>query len=104
MTKKNLYLRFYKIVQQIPKGSVATYGQIADLAGLPGYARQVGYALHAIPDGLDVPWHRVINSKGMISLRSTGPFDQVQRSLLEAEGVEFSKNGRVSLAIFQWVP
>ena len=58
------YQRIYEAVKRIPRGRVATYGQIATLAGLDGHARQVGYALHSLPDGSDIPWHRVINAKG----------------------------------------
>ena len=104
MKKTDLYARFYQVIQQIPSGRVATYGQIAALAGFPSYARQVGYALHATPDGLELPWHRVINAKGMISLKSDGPFDSVQRQMLEAEGIQFDEKNRVPLKIYQWVP
>ena len=91
------------MVRRIPKGRVATYGQIAELAGLAGHARQVGYALHALPDDSRVPWHRVINAKGEISLRGDfGP--RMQRKLLEAEGVELDAKGRVSLKRFRWRP
>ncbi len=104
MEQKERYLRIYQTIQKIPRGKVATYGQIARLAGFPGYARQVGYALHATPDDMEIPWHRVINAKGEISLKPTGPYDQVQRQMLEAEGVQFDGAGRVPLKIFQWQP
>jgi methylated-DNA-protein-cysteine methyltransferase-like protein len=104
MQRKDMYTRFYEVIHRIPYGRVATYGQIAGLAGLPGYARQVGYALHAIPAGLDLPWHRVINAKGMISLKADGPYDQVQRQMLEAEGIQFDDQDRVPLKVYQWVP
>jgi methylated-DNA-protein-cysteine methyltransferase-like protein len=104
MKKIDLYSRFYEVIQQIPKGKVATYGQVASLAGFPGYARQVGYALHATPDGIDLPWHRVINAKGMISIKSDGPFDNVQRQMLEDEGIIFDINNRIPLKIYQWIP
>ena len=81
---------------------MATYGQIATLAGLDGHARQVGYALHSLPDGSDVPWHRVINAKGEVSPRSTSDSHELQRMLLEEEGVEFSLDGRVDLKDFRW--
>jgi methylated-DNA-protein-cysteine methyltransferase-like protein len=83
---------------------VATYGQVAALAGFPGYARQVGYALHATPPGMDLPWHRVINAKGMVSLKSDGPYDDIQRQMLESEGVVFNGKDRVPLKVYQWVP
>jgi methylated-DNA-protein-cysteine methyltransferase-like protein len=103
MEKSELFTRFYEIIQQIPVGRVATYGQIASLAGFPGYARQVGYALHATPADLDIPWHRVINAKGMISIKSDGPYDSVQRQMLEDEGVVFSEKGQVPLKIYRWL-
>jgi methylated-DNA-protein-cysteine methyltransferase-like protein len=96
------YELIWSAVQQIPKGRVATYGDIAVLAGLEGHARQVGYALHHLPDGVKVPWHRVINAKGEISPRSGGDSHELQRLLLEAEGVEFSLDGRVDLRRFRW--
>jgi methylated-DNA-protein-cysteine methyltransferase related protein len=90
-------------VRRIPRGRVATYGQIARLAGLPGHARQVGYALHALSSATAVPWQRVINAAGAISLRpTTGGVSQ--RLLLEKEGVEFDARGRVSLAKYAWRP
>jgi methylated-DNA-protein-cysteine methyltransferase related protein len=90
-------------VRRIPRGRVATYGQIAALAGLPGHARQVGYALAALPAGSTVPWHRVVNAQGRISLRRDGPGAGVaQRQRLEREGVPFDGAGRVSLARFGW--
>ncbi len=99
-----LYARFYAIIAQIPAGNVATYGQIAALAGYPGYARQVGYALHQTPPGLEIPWHRVINAKGQISLKSLPPYDNIQQVLLEAEGVKFNPSGAISLKKYQWNP
>ena len=96
------YQRIYKIVKRIPRGRVATYGQIATLAGLDGHARQVGYALHSLPDGVHIPWHRVINAKGEISPRNAGDSHELQRMLLEEEGVEFSLDGRIDLKTFRW--
>jgi len=101
------YEAIYRVIAAIPEGRVATYGQVAALAGLPGHARQVGYALHAVPDELDLPWQRVINAKGEVSLRSpdTGPGREgYQRHLLEEEGVEFDLAGRVDLQRFGWDP
>lgn len=99
------YPKFYAVVRRIPRGRVATYGQIAALAGLARQPRLVGYALHALPDGSTVPWHRVVNAKGEISLR-TDPHAifNPQRDLLEDEGVEFDVRGRIALARFQWKP
>lgn len=92
----------YAAVRKIPRGRVATYGQVATLAGLDGHARQTGYALHALPEGSDVPWHRVINARGEVSARAAGDSHELQRMLLEAEGVEFDKKGRVDLKRFRW--
>ena len=94
--------RIYAAVKRIPRGRVATYGQIATIAGLDGHARQVGYALHDLPGGSDIPWHRVINARGEISPRSAGDSHELQRMLLEAEGVEFDLAGRVSLNRYRW--
>ena len=90
------------MVRRIPRGRVATYGQVAELAGLPGHARQVGYALHALRDGSALPWHRVVNAAGAISLRSVAGHELEQRIRLEAEGVTFNARGRVPLARFRW--
>lgn len=103
-TGSDNYARIYKVVDKIPRGMIATYGQVADLAGLSGHARQVGYALHAVRDELDIPWQRVVNAKGEISPRSEPMMEGVQQSLLEAEGIEFDKNGRISLAQCRWQP
>jgi methylated-DNA-protein-cysteine methyltransferase related protein len=89
----------------VPRGKVATYGQIASLAGLEGQARQVGYAMAAVPSSSAVPWHRVINAQGRVSMRSEGPGGTIiQRHLLEREGVVFDAGGRVALARFGWKP
>ena len=101
---KGTYQRIYQTVKRIPKGRVATYGQIASLAGLAGQPRQVGYALSALPDDHRVPWHRVINAKGEISPRSTPGIEALQRALLENEGVHFDTNARVALDRFRWRP
>ncbi len=95
------YTRIYRVVRKIPAGKVATYGQVAKLAGLAGHARQVGYALHALPDEHDVPWHRVVNAKGEISARSVPGSEPLQRDLLEDEGVVFV-GPRVDLKRFGW--
>ncbi|MEM9451299.1 MAG: MGMT family protein [Cyanobacteria bacterium P01_E01_bin.6] len=100
------YDAIYEVVRKIPKGKVATYGQIADLANLPGRARLVGYALFQVDmQQPDIPWHRVINSKGEVS---HSPFrrgsDYLQRSLLEDEGIEFNQNDKVNLRLYLWQP
>lgn len=97
------YARIYAVVRRIPRGRVATYGQVASLAGLTNAARQVGYALHALTGPTVVPWHRVINSAGRISLPPTaGGLDQ--RFRLLAEGVVVGESGRISLRRYQWRP
>lgn len=98
------HARIASVVRRIPRGRVATYGQIAALAGLDGHARLVGYALHALPERSAVPWHRVINARGAISARSNSDSHELQRLLLEAEGVEFDLHGRVDLGRFGWRP
>lgn len=104
-TPETAYRRIYSVVSGIPEGRVATYGQIARLAGMPGHARLVGYALSSLPGHLPVPWHRVVNARGEISPRSGGgPADVVQRLRLESEGVSFDEHGRIPLGRFQWQP
>ncbi len=95
--------RIYAVVKRIPKGKVATYGQIARMVGRCT-ARMVGYAMAAVPEGSRVPWQRVINSQGMISLRRSGDGEIRQRVLLENEGIIFSENGKIDLRIFAWRP
>ncbi|MHC4990490.1 MAG: MGMT family protein [Planctomycetota bacterium] len=97
------YERIYAAVRRIPRGRVATYGQVAAVAGIPGHARQVGYALSALASD-KVPWHRVINAQGRISLRAFDGSEAEQRARLEAEGVVFDAQGRVSLSRFRWTP
>ena len=99
----NNYQRIWDVVAEIPYGKVATYGQVARIAGLAGHARQVGYALHSTPDGLDIPWHRVINAQGRISFPKGSPSYKRQRELLEAEQIEFI-NERLDLSAYRWLP
>jgi len=101
---KITYAEIHDVVRCIPKGRVSTYGQVAELMGMPGQARRVGYALSALPANTAVPWHRVVNAKGEISLRSTSGADNRQMKLLRREGIVFDKNKRISLARFQWRP
>jgi methylated-DNA-protein-cysteine methyltransferase related protein len=98
------YARIHAVVLQIPRGRVATYGQIARLAGLPGRARQVGYAMYALSKGTRVPWQRVINAAGRVSRRRIPGAELTQRVLLEQEGVRFGAGGRISLTEFGWTP
>jgi methylated-DNA-protein-cysteine methyltransferase-like protein len=95
----------YEVVRLIPRGQVATYGQVAVWAGLPGHARLAGYALFNLPPTLmgKVPWQRVINAQGRISYSEARlGHDHLQRELLEKEGVVFSERGRVNLREFGW--
>ncbi|MEL6246864.1 MAG: MGMT family protein [Cyanobacteria bacterium J06627_15] len=102
--KSSTYERIYQVVRLIPSGKVATYGQIAELAGLFGKPRVVGYALYRVAPGDDVPWQRVINAKGEIS---TSAFrdgnDDLQRVLLEEEGIAFKQN-KVDFGQYRWHP
>jgi methylated-DNA-protein-cysteine methyltransferase related protein len=96
--------RIYAVVRRIPRGRVATYGQVAELAGVPGHARQVGYAMAALPAGTTVPWQRVINAAGMVSRRKMPGEELTQRQLLEREGIRFDGRGRVALERVRWRP
>jgi methylated-DNA-protein-cysteine methyltransferase related protein len=96
------YEAIYAVVRRIPRGRVASYGQVAAVAGLSNAARQVGYALHALPTGSAVPWHRVLNARGSVSL--PGHHGLTQRLLLVREGVRFDARSRVDLARFGWRP
>lgn len=98
------YTKIYAVVRRIPPGRVATYGQVAALAGLPNHARLVGYALHAAAEGTTLPWHRVINAQGRISIRGAPSASVTQRLRLEQEGVRFGPGGRVRLETFAWKP
>jgi methylated-DNA-protein-cysteine methyltransferase-like protein len=96
------YHRIFRVVRHIPKGRVATYGLVARLAGRPGAARMVGWALSALPEDSDVPWWRVLNAAGRISLSGADHGSVVQRALLLREGVKFAPGGAVNLAVFGW--
>lgn len=98
----SFYACVYRLVAHIPPGRVATYGQIARLLGHPSAARAVGYALHALPSGSDIPWQRVINAAGRISSRCDPHAESIQRTLLEAEGVRFDATGTVHLRLYRW--
>ncbi len=93
------FSRVYIIVRKIPRGKVATYGQIARAIGAPGAARTVGWAMRVCPD--QVPWHRVINARGEISLRPTTGYHE-QRARLKAEGVHMNRAGKIDLAKYGW--
>ncbi len=98
------YRKIYAVVRRIPRGRVLNYGAVATLARLPGYARQVGYAMHALPPDSSVPWHRVVNAQGGISRRAHPGSELTQRMLLEREGVRFTARGRLDLARYLWRP
>ena len=94
--------QIFAVIHQIPCGKVSTYGEIAKMAGYPGYARQVGRALGQLPEGSSLPWFRVINSQGKLSLKGEA-FERQKNALLE-EGIEVSSEGRVRLARYRWQP
>ena len=100
ISEMSLYDRIYAVVRQVPAGRVVTYGQVASQAGLPGQARLVGYALHNLPPGTDVPWHRVVNARGGISLDKRFGAGRLQRALLEAEGVRFDEREKIDPSYF----
>jgi len=104
MQRSGGYEQIYAVVCRIPHGRVATYGQVAELAGLGGHARQVGYALHALRPASRVPWQRVVNAQGRVSARSEFGTEQLQRTLLEQEGVCFGLNERIDLVAHGWRP
>jgi methylated-DNA-protein-cysteine methyltransferase related protein len=95
-----LFARIYTVVRRVPRGRVASYGLIARLVGPGCGARTVGYALAALPDASDLPWQRIVNSEGRISL--PGAAGEVQRARLAAEGVTFDARGRIDMARFGW--
>ena len=91
------------VIRRIPKGWVATYGQVAVMAGLPRRARLVGHVLQHLGPATDIPWHRVVNAKGEISCTpSRNGGDALQRRLLEQEGIEFNAADRFDLERFRW--
>src|SRR6185312_13245663 len=92
------------VIRRIPKGWVATYGQVAAMAGLPRRARLVGYVLQHLDPASKIPWHRVVNAKGEVSYSlSRNGSDLLQRNLLEKEGIEFDANGRLDLERCRWL-
>ena len=97
------YVRIWNTVERIPKGRVSTYGTIARLAGCGEHARLVGYALHALPDGSPVPWHRVINARGRISFPPGSAAAVRQKRALAAEGVK-TRSGRTDFELYLWPP
>ncbi len=104
MPPLSTYEMIYVIVKRVPRGRVATYGQIAKLANLSGHARQVGYALNALPTNTRIPWHRVINAKGEISTRNDPKCEHRQHRLLKQEDIAFDERSRIALTRFGWRP
>lgn len=94
--------RVYALVRRVPRGRIISYGGVAAMLGRPRAARGVGHALSALPEGSDVPWWRVVNRDGAISMRGAGPEARIQRALLEAEGVVFDARGRAGWERFGW--
>ena len=98
------HAQIFAVIRRIPKGYVATYGQIAQMIGYPRCARQIGYALSALSNSESVPWQRVVNAKGEISIRSNSDYAALQHELLKEEGVMFDEKGRIPLSRYQWRP
>ena len=106
MPKSNdssFYEAAWELTKKIPRGKVSTYGQLATFLGSPRAARAVGYAMFNVPDET-IPWHRVINSQGKISIGGHQNRPDLQRIKLEAEGVVFTDSGRVDLDKYRWIP
>ena len=100
---ESTWQRIYRVVERIPAGQVATYGQIATAAGLPRQARLVGYAMRGLDHDTHLPWHRVVNAQGTSSLDWPSGAASLQKSLLEQEGVAFGSDGRLDLDQFRCV-
>ncbi len=102
MIKLSVFEKIYEVVSKIPKGRVATYGQVAMLAGNPRWARVVGYALHNNPKPFIIPCHRVVNRKGKLASAFAFGGEDAQRELLEKEGIVFREDGTVDLRLYLW--
>ncbi|NOT34014.1 MAG: methyltransferase [Candidatus Eisenbacteria bacterium] len=101
--RSSAYTAIYAVVRRVPRGRVSTYGAIAELAKLPRQARLVGYAMHALPDGSPLPWHRILSADGRLGIARLSPSGALtQRMRLEREGVGFDARGRVKLERFGW--
>lgn len=100
---KTFYESVIEIIKNIPPGGVATYGEIADYAGNRRAARQVSYILNSSWEKHNLPWHRVVNAKGSISLRKSHGYE-LQKKLLKKEGIKFDKDDKIDLKKFQWFP
>lgn len=104
ISRPSAFTRIYSVVQMIPKGKVASYGQIARIAGNPKWSRVVGYALHSNPDPVHIPCYRVVTKDGRLSSAFVFGGIQIQRSLLAADGIQFDQNGNVIMSLYQWKP
>lgn len=102
MEQNSFFQAVYAVVRRIPRGRVATYGQIALLCGSPRAARAVGWALHQNPQPIVIPCHRVVNREGRLAPQFAFGGEEMQRELLESEGVPFRSDGFVELALAQW--
>ena len=102
MSMDQFLAQIFAVIHRIPHGKITSYGEIAKLAGYPGYARHVGKALGNLPDNSTLPWHRVLNSQGQISLK--GADLERQRGKLRQEGIEVSESGKISLKKYKWQP
>jgi methylated-DNA-protein-cysteine methyltransferase-like protein len=103
MDKSTYQVLFWQVIAQVPTGKVVTYGQVAQLAGLPGMARAVGRTLSQLPEDTKLPWFRVLNAQGKISFPVDSNGWKRQKALLEQEGIVFI-NGRIKLSHYQWQP
>lgn len=103
-TSRGFFAEVYALVRRIPRGRVATYGQVARLLGAPRAARVVGWAMHGTPQGSGVPWHRVVQRGGSLSPTVSPGEPGRQRRLLLREGVAFRLDGRIDMAEHQWQP
>ena len=92
----------YRVVERCPRGKIVSYGGVAAMLGQPRAARAVGKALNALPEDTRVPWWRVVNSRGEVSIRGVEHGQILQRTLLEREGIKFERNGRISWKLYGW--
>ena len=104
MVSSGFFEKVWAFVARIPEGKVVTYGQIAAYLGNPRAARTVGWAMHSTPENHDLPWYRVINSRGRTSRGGGEHSPDLQRMLLQNEGVEFDLRGYTNLDRYQWIP
>ncbi len=98
----NTFEKIYDVVKRIPKGKVASYGTVAAMAGNPRWARVVGYALHSNPEPITLPCHRVVTKDGRVSVAFAFGGENMQRLLLNEEGIEFLDNGNIDMNKYEW--